>query len=96
MAPVPALHIFEAGDRVRLGLDGFSYVEGTTLQDAADELVAQAFRIAMAVRSGAVGPLYSESCPDPAVLDFVLELGETAARGGDIRELLFGPNPLAA
>jgi hypothetical protein len=96
MAAVPALHIFEIGDRVRLGLDGFSYVEGATLQEAADELVAQALRIAIAVRSGALGPLYAECCPDPAVLDFVLEVGETAARGEDIRELLFGPNSLAA
>ena len=96
MADIPELHIFEVGDRVRLGLDSFSYVEGATLQEAADELVAQLLRIAFALRSAGVGPLYSEYCPDPAVLEFVLELGDAAAAGRDPRELLFGSNPLAA
>ena len=91
----PRLHIAEIDGRVRLGLEGFSYVEGETLQEAADELVARALHIAMAIRAGGVGPLYSECCPDPALLDFISQLGEHAADGGDPRDLLFGPNPLA-
>ncbi|MGH3083865.1 MAG: hypothetical protein ACRDNP_07340 [Gaiellaceae bacterium] len=43
-----------------------------------------------------MGPLYSECCPDPALLDFAWELGEVAAAGGDVRELLFGHNRPAA
>jgi hypothetical protein len=50
----------------------------------------------MLLRSGGVGPLCSECCPDLAVVDFVWQLGELAAAGGDPRELLFGPNPLTA
>jgi hypothetical protein len=34
--------------------------------------------------------------PTLTVLDFVWQLGELAAAGGDPRELLFGPNPLTA
>lgn len=81
---------------MRLGLDGFSDVEGDTLQEAADELVARLLSIAMVIRSRGVGPLCSECCPDLAVLDFVWELGEIAVAGGDPRELLFGANPLTA
>lgn len=93
---IPTLRVSEIGGRVRLGLDGFGDVDGDTLQEAADELVTRLLSIAMVIRSGGVGPLCSECCPDLAVLDFVWQLGELAAAGGDPRELLFGPNPLAA
>jgi len=92
----PPLRISELGGRVRLGLDGFGHVDGETLQEAADELVARLLSIAMAIRSGGIGPLCSECCPDLAVVDFVWKLGEIAAAGGDPRELLFGPTPLSA
>lgn len=71
-------------------------MEGATLQEAADELVAQLLEIAIAFRTGAVPALCSELRPDPALLRFLWELGDFAAAGGDPRELLFGPNPLAA
>jgi hypothetical protein len=93
---IPALRVSEIGGRVRLGLDGFGDVEGDTLQEAADELVTRLLSISMVIRSGGVGPLCSECCPDLALLDFVWRLGELAAAGGDPRELLFGPNPLTA
>jgi hypothetical protein len=92
----PSLRISEIDGRVRLGLDGFSDVEGDTLQQAADELVTRLLSIAMVIRSGGIGPLCSECCPDLSVLDFVWQLGELAAAGRDPRELLFGPNPLSA
>jgi hypothetical protein len=81
---------------LRLGLDGFGDVDGDTLQEAADELVTRLLSISMVIRSGGVGPLCSEGCPGLAVLDFLWQLGELAAAGGDPRELLFGPNPLTA
>jgi hypothetical protein len=92
----PRLRITEIDGRIRLGLDGFSNVEGTTLQDAADQLVARLLQTALALRTGTVGPLCSECHPDLAVLDFLWQLGDLAAAGGDPRDLLFGPNPLAA
>jgi hypothetical protein len=92
-ATCPPLRITEVGGRVRLGLDGFGDVDGATLQEAADALVAHMLAIAIAFRSGGVGPLYAECCPDPALLDFVWTLGEHAAAGGEPRDLLFGPTP---
>jgi hypothetical protein len=92
----PALRISEVGGRVRLGLDGFGDVEGDSLQEAADELVIRLLSISLVIRSGGVGPLCSECCPDLALLSFVWELGEVTVAGGDPRELLFGPNPLTA
>jgi hypothetical protein len=88
------LHISDIDGRVRLGLEGFSYVEGESLQEAGDNLVARLLHVAIAFRAGGIGPMCSECGPDPALLDFIWELGEVAVRGGDIRELLFGPNPL--
>jgi hypothetical protein len=92
--PWPALRVSEVGGRVRLGLDGFGDVEGATLQEAADELVAQLLRVAIALRAGGVGPVCSECSPDTAALDLIWTFGEMAATGHDPRELLFGPNPL--
>jgi hypothetical protein len=79
--------------RVRLGLEGFSYVEAETLQEAAGELVAQLLAMAMAIRGGHTGPQYTECSLDPAILAFVWEVGELTRAGGDPRELLFGPAP---
>jgi hypothetical protein len=91
----PSIRIAEIGGRVRLGLQGFGDVEGATLQEAADRLVAHLLDVAMALRAGGVGPLSSECCADPAILDFIWTVGEYAQAGGDPRDLLFGPNPLA-
>ena len=92
----PPIRIREIEGSVRLGLDGFGDVEGATLQEAADELVLHLLRIALALRADGIGPLSSECCADAAMLEFVWELGEIAARGGDPRDVLFGPNPLTA
>ena len=92
----PALRIREIEGGVRLGLDVFADVEGATLQEAAHELVLRLLRVALALRANGVGPVCSECGADVALLEFVWELGEVAASGGDPRELLFGPNPLAA
>jgi hypothetical protein len=71
-------------------LDGFSYVEGATLQEAADELVRRLLVVAMAFRANGIGPMYSECRTDPGALDLIWKLGDIAAGGGDIRECLFG------
>lgn len=91
----PLLRICEVAGRVRLGLDGFGDVEGETLQEAADALVARLLHIAIALRSSGIGPIYAAGCPDPAHLEFIWQLGDHAAAGGDPRDLLFGLNPLA-
>ena len=90
----PALHISEHDGRIRLGLEGLGYVEGETLQEASDALVACALRVATGIRANGVGPVCSECCVDAELLDFMWRLGAHAEAGGDPRELLFGPNAL--
>jgi hypothetical protein len=92
----PELRISEVDGRVRLGLDGFGDVEGANLQEAGDALVARLLAIAMAFRNGAIGPLSTECGIDHRLLEFIWRVGDVAAAGGEPRELLFGPNPLAA
>jgi hypothetical protein len=92
----PDLRISEVHGRVRLGLDGFGDVEGASLQEAGDALVARLLEIAMAFRSGAIGPLSTECGIDHRLLEFIWRIGDVAAAGGEPRELLFGHNPLAA
>ena len=66
------------------------------MQEAADKLVAHLLRVATALRSDGVGPVCSECPADAALLEFVWELGQVAATGGDPRRLLFGTSPRAA
>jgi hypothetical protein len=89
-APVPPLDASEIGGHVRLTLRGLSHGEGETLHEAADDLVRRVLLIAMAFRASGIGPISSECRVDVALLDFVFELGEIGARGGDIRPRLFG------
>ena len=86
---MPPLRISEHAGRVRLGLDGFAQVEGTTLQEAGDALVTRLLELALLLRTGELAPVYAAGCPDFAHLDFLCRLGEHAAAGGDPRELLF-------
>jgi hypothetical protein len=82
--------VSEAGGRVRLTLRGLGHGDGSTLQEAADELVRRMLLIAMAFRTSGIGPVSSECPLDVALLEFVFELGEIANRGDDIRPHLFG------
>lgn len=92
----PPIRVAELDGRIRLGLPGFRDAEGATLRDAADALVSHLLYVAMVLRTGGLGPLSSECCADPAILDFIWKLGEHARAGGDPRDLLFGTNPVAA
>jgi hypothetical protein len=64
--------------------------EGTTLQEAADDLVRRLLALAMTMRSGA-GFRVSPEVPgvDLRWFEFLYELGSIAAGGGDIRERVF-------
>ena len=48
---MPELTITENGGRVRLNLGGFAQGEGSSLQEAADDLVGSILRLVMALRS---------------------------------------------
>jgi hypothetical protein len=87
----PPLEVRQVAGRVRLLLGGLTYGEGATLQEAADDLVARVLALVMAFRSSGIGPIAGEGPrPDPAMLEYLCELGEIAAGGGDIRGRLFG------
>jgi hypothetical protein len=94
MTAVPRLELTEVAGGVRLTLRGLAQAEGATLQEAADDLVRRVLQIATAFRSGGIGPVSSECPLDSALLDLVFELGEIAARDGDIRPRLFGAEHL--
>jgi hypothetical protein len=89
-AGTPALDVSEVDGRVRLSLGGIGRGEGASLQEAADDLVRHLLLIAMAFQASGVGRISSECHPDFALLDFVFEVAQIAARGDDIRPRLFG------
>jgi hypothetical protein len=79
----------ETAGCVRLQLGQFARGEGTTLQEAADDLIHRLLVLVMAVRSSG----FSAACevrPDLETMDFLYELGDFAAAGGDIRDRVFG------
>jgi hypothetical protein len=81
------LTVQEASGRVRLCLGGLAH-DGPTLQDAADDLVQRLLSYVMTFRASGFRARVELGPPDLAAIDFLYELGETAA-GGDIRSRLF-------
>jgi hypothetical protein len=90
----PPLRLDVSGNRCRLLLGGLTYGNGDTLQEAADDLVARLLNMAVGFRSGGFRLCSEIGAPDRRALEFLWELGEIAARDGDIRERVFGaPRP---
>src|SRR5215204_877907 len=87
---MPPLVIQEHGRPCRLLLGGDAWGDGPTLQEAADDLVDRVMRHAAALRAGGFRCPTDLSPPDPRWLDFLYEVGEIAARGGDVRRLILG------
>jgi hypothetical protein len=85
---MPPLTITEHGERLRLSLGGLAHGEGSSLQEAADDLIRRILELAAAFRSGG-SSTSRELRPDLEALDFLHELGEIAAAGGDIRDRVF-------
>jgi hypothetical protein len=82
------LTIKERDGRVQLTLGGFAHGEGVSLQEAADGLVSSIIDLVTAFRlSGFKG--CSEFRLDLETMNFLHELGEVAAAGGDIRARIF-------
>ena len=85
----PSLTVTEVGDCVRLELAGIARGEGRSLQDAADALVDAVLRLATAIRS--TGVRVTPEVPGSLeLIEYLHELGELAAAGGDVRQRLFG------
>jgi hypothetical protein len=87
--PLP-LTVQESTGRVRLCLGGLAHGDGPTLQDAADDLVQRVLSYAMAVRASGIRPARELGPLDLSAIDFLYQLGEIAAAGGDIRNHVFG------
>lgn len=86
----PTLHLHESGGRCRLSLDGVTYGNGESLQEAADDLVARVLQLIEAMRSSGFR-ISGDFAPwDLRVFAYLHELEAVASRGGDIRRRIFG------
>jgi hypothetical protein len=85
---MPALTITEFEGRVQLNLGGFAHGEGSSLQEAADELIGRIVELALVFRSRGCAAS-RELRPDLETMNFLHELGEIAAAGGDVRARVF-------
>jgi hypothetical protein len=82
--------VVEAEGRCQLRLGSLAHGEGRTLQEAADDLVFRLLGVAMSWRSGGFRIACELGPVDLRWFEFIHELGEIAAAGGDIRERVFG------
>jgi hypothetical protein len=86
---MPPLTVRESAGAVWLELRGVACGKGDSLQEAADDLIHSILGVLMAFRCSGFTPC-TELSPDLDALNFIAELGDVAASGGDIRELVFG------
>ena len=86
----PSLTVREVGGSCRLLLDGVTWGDGDTLQEAADDLVARLRTIALTLRSNGWNVPAAFGAPDVRVMAFLCEVGELAVRGEDIRARVLG------
>jgi hypothetical protein len=87
--PMPSLTVTESGGRVHLHLGGFVGGDGMSLQEAADDLMGKLLALVLGVRSGGFS-VSREVALDLDAMNYLAELGEFIAAGGDIRTRLFG------
>jgi hypothetical protein len=86
---MPSLTVDERAGRVTLQLGGFARGNGSSLQEAGDDLIQSVLRLVMAFRCGGFS-VSRELRPDVETMDYLHELSEIAAAGGDIRARVFG------
>jgi len=86
MAPVT---VTDSEGVVRVQLGTLARGQGASLQEAADDLIRRLLGLVLAARSSGFTPT-CELRPDLETMDYLYELGEIAAAGGDIRARVFG------
>lgn len=74
----------------RLSLVGVTYGNGATLQEASNDLLVRLFDMAVAFRDGRHRVPMEAGRQWTEVMEFLWEIGEIAAQGGDIRGRVFG------
>jgi hypothetical protein len=90
MSWTPELELHHRTDRCQLSLAGVSTGYGTTMQEAATDLLLRVHDLALALRRGGLRMTGETGRPDPRVTGFLWEIGEIVVRGGDIRARVFG------
>jgi hypothetical protein len=88
----PPLHVRDIRGRCYLWMANYVCGEGTTLQEAADDLLRRLLELA--IYTGTGGPMGSSAALGPVDARwsaFVHELGVLAAQGADVRARAFGP-----
>jgi hypothetical protein len=92
----PPLQVRERDGLCHLVLVGVARGRGESLQDAGDDLVLNLLNLVAAFRATGLRIASELGPPDLGVSGFLAELSEIAARGGDIRERVFGLQPRIA
>jgi hypothetical protein len=90
----PELTLSEVGGRCRLVLGSVIQGEGDSLQDAGDPLVARAAHVGQGLRSGRA-TLFTLPA-NRELIDLLDRIGDAAARGDDVRELVLWTERRAA
>ena len=90
----PELTLSEVDGRCRLVLGGVIHGDGDSLQEAGDALVARATQIGLGLRSG--GGVVFTLPARRELLEFLYRVGDAAARGDDVREVVLGTERRAA
>jgi hypothetical protein len=93
MDQIPLLRTHVTASGIRLELGQWSYGNGRTLQEAADDLIARLADMARAIRAGRIRFVSELGVPDPAYVRFLWQLGELVDRPDRIREEIFGSRP---
>jgi hypothetical protein len=88
----PPLRLAELGGHCRLWLGTYTCGDGATLQEAGDDLLRKVARLADALLSGPGFRMTTSKTglPDRVWLNFLYEVGEIVAAGGDLRTRVFG------
>ncbi len=87
----PTLSVAETESGCRLSLHDYVYGEGSTLQEAADELVARVLDAAYALRKWGGAYFRPQFAPaDKEWIEYLQDLAALAAEGGDARACVLG------
>jgi hypothetical protein len=90
----PELRVSEVGGRCRLVLGGVIHGDGDSLQEAGDALVARAAHVGLGLRSERATLLTLPA--NRELLDLLYRIGDPAARGDDVRDVVLGTERRAA
>lgn len=86
----PELEFHAENGQCRLSLVGVTYGKGESLQEASNDLMVRLFDLAVAFRDGRHRMSVDAAAQRDHISEFLREIGEIAASGGDIRGRVLG------